>query len=71
MHGGTDWGALALPLTAVAAMFLLEEAFYAASGLVRTKAGSRIDRALRRLRSGAEVGPHGRIGGAWTQSGMI
>jgi hypothetical protein len=29
-------------------MSLLEEAFYAASGLVRTKAGSRIDRALRR-----------------------
>jgi ATP-binding cassette, subfamily B, bacterial len=48
MDGGTDWGALALPLTAVAATFLLEEAFYAVSGLARIKAGSRIDRALRR-----------------------
>jgi ATP-binding cassette subfamily B protein len=48
MDGGTDWGALALPLAVVSAMFLLEEAFHAVSGLARTKAGSRIDRALRR-----------------------
>ncbi len=48
MDGETDWGALALPLAAVSAMFLLEEAFYAFSSLARTAASSRIDRVLRR-----------------------
>jgi ATP-binding cassette, subfamily B, bacterial len=48
IDGETDWGALALPLATVSAMFLLEETFYAFASLARTAAGSRIDRVLRR-----------------------